>query len=169
MTINFKKLSDKAVLPTRTAYSGAGFNLTAVGLSTEINERGQLVVIYHTGLAIDVPTGYEATLRPMPSIASKTLRMCDAPCAIKGDMTEEITARFISTTDVVPAAYKEGEQFAQLVINKVEDVEFVELVEPEKEYSAATGSQSPSEDKDKSINSETTNQPAAGENAPEEA
>ena len=168
MTINFKKLSEKAVQPVRTANSGAGFNLTVTDITTEINERGQLLIVLHSGLAVEIPEGYEATIRPVLSICGKTLRMCNTPGVVFNN--EEIVARFISTTDVVPAVYNEGEIFAQLVFNKIEDVEFVETVEPVDESSAASGSQSPLEDKDESINSETATEPAAGDtSAPEQA
>ena len=69
-----------------------------------------------------MPEGYEGVIRPMNSICAKTIRMCDAPSVISGSMDDEIVVRFITTTDVVPAVYKEGDQIAQLVINKIEDV-----------------------------------------------
>ena len=169
MTINFKKLSDKAVQPVRTTTSGAGYNLTVAAITTEINERGQLVIVYHTNLGVEVPDGYEGVIRPLATIAAKTLRMCDAPGVITGNIDDEIVVRFVSTTDVIPAVYKEGEQFAQLVFNKIEDVEFVEIVEPVDEDSAATEPQSPSESEGMPINSEPAPEPAAGENAPEQA
>lgn len=169
MTINFKKLSDKAVTPTRATNSGAGYNLTAAEISTEINERGQLVLVYHTNVAVEIPEGYEGVIRPLPSIASKTLRMCGAPSVISGNIDDEITVRFMSSTDVVPAVYKEGEQIAQLVLNKIEDVEFIEIVEPVTEDSAATETQSPSEGEGMPTNSEPAPEQAAGENAPEQA
>ena len=169
MTINFKKLSDKAVTPTRATNSGAGYNLTAAEITTEINERGQLVIVYHTKLGVEIPAGYEGVIRPMPDICAKTLRMCATPCVINNNIDEEIVARFVSTTDVVPAVYKEGEQIAQLVFNKIEDVEFIEIVEPVKEDSAATEPQSPSEGEDMSTNSESAPEQAAGKNTPEQA
>ena len=169
MTINFKKLSDKAVTPTRATNSGAGYNLTAAEITTQINERGQLVIVYHTKLGVEIPEGYEGIIRPMPDVCNKTLRMCNAPCVVSNNIDDEIVARFVSTTDVVPAVYKEGEQIAQLVFNKIEDVEFVEIVEPVTEDSAATEPQSPLEGKDMSINSESAPEQAAGENAPEQA
>ena len=169
MTINFKKLSDKAVQPVRTTTSGAGYNLTVAAITTEINERGQLVIVYHTNLAVEVPEGYEGIIRPLNTISTKTLRMCDAPSVITGSIEDELAVKFVSTTDVIPAVYKEGEQFAQLVFNKIEDVEFIEIVEPVDESSAASGSQSPSESEGMPINSETATEPAAGENAPEQA
>ena len=80
----------------------------------------------------------------------------------------------MSTTDVVPAVYKEGERIAQALIHKVEDTTFVEveqlsetargeggygstgsgkIVEQEK-VSAPTDTQSLPENEDASINSE---------------
>jgi len=172
MTIKFKKLSDKAVQPVRATNSGAGYNLTAIGVSTEVNERGQLILVYHTGLSVEIPDGYEGTLRPAASIPSKTLRMIGAPCSIKGTMDDEIVARFIATTDVIPAVYKEDEQIAQLVINKVEDAEFVEFIDTTEnnESSATEDEQGLPENEDESINPDQTDTVSGdAENSVEEA
>lgn len=168
MTINFKKLSDKAVQPVRATNSGAGYNLTASEIQTEVNERGQIIIAYHTGLAIDMPEGYEGVIRPMNSICAKTIRMCDAPSVISGSMDDEIVVRFITTTDVVPAVYKEGDQIAQLVINKIEDVEFVEFIDTTEE-SAGDGDQSLPEGEGMPTNLDQPNEPSGGEeNIPEQ-
>lgn len=168
MAIKFKKLLDKAVQPVRATNSGAGYNLTAAEVQTEVNERGQIVIAYHTGLAVEMPEGYEGVIRPMNSICAKTIRMCDAPSVISGNMNDEIVVRFITTTDVVPAVYKEGEQIAQLVINKIEDVEFVEFIDTTDE-SAAEDSQSLPETEDASTNSEDEAASGGEENIPEQA
>ena len=169
MTIKFKKLSDKAVQPVRATNSGAGYNLTAAAVSTDVNERGQIVIVYHTNLAVEMPEGYEGVLRPADSLASKTIRMVDAPKVISGNIDDEIVVKFVTTTDVVPAVYKEGEHIAQLVINKIEDVEFVELIDTT-EQSAGEGDQSLPENEDMSTNSDRPNDPSGGEvNIPEEA
>lgn len=169
MTINFKKLSENAVQPVRTANSGAGFNLTALGVQTDINERGQVVLVYHTGIGVEIPEGYEATIRPVPSIVAKTIRMCDAPSLVMGGIDNEICVCFITTTDVVPAVYNNGDIIAQIVFNKIEDHEFVEIVE-EKKTSAGEGDQSLPETEDESTNSDTAEAPSGGEaNIPEEA
>lgn len=166
MIVNFKKLTENAVQPARTAESGAGFNLTATEITTEVNERGQLILVYHTGISVEVPEGYEAIVRPVRSIAGTTLRMINANVIIGEEKDNEVVCRFVSTTDVVPGVYKQGDVFAQLVFNKIEDITLEEL---KQETSAASGSQSLPEDKDESTNSETAQQQAAGENAPEQA
>ena len=169
MTIKFKKLSDKAVQPVRATNSGAGYNLTATAVSTDVNERGQIVIVYHTNLAVEMPEGYEGVLRPADSLASKTIRMVDAPKVISGNIDDEIVVKFVTTTDVVPAVYKEGEYIAQLVINKIEDVEFVEFIDTT-EQSAGEENQSLPENEDMSTNSDESNEPSGGEtNIPEEA
>lgn len=154
MSIKFKKLLDKAVTPTRTTDSGAGYNLTVAQFTTEINERGQLFIVCHSGICVDIPEGYEGYLRPASTICGKTLRMCDTP--VVKDFDTELSARFMTTTDVIPAVYKEGEIFAQLVINKIEDVELIEYIDTTKdEQSASTGSQSLPETEGEPNNSET--------------
>ena len=169
LTIKFKKLSDKAVQPVRATNSGAGYNLTAVYAKTEVNERGQIVIAYHTDLAVEMPEGYEGIIRPTNTISSKTLRMCDAPSVIGGTFEDELVVRFVTTTDVIPAVYKEGEQIAQLVINKIEDVEFVEFIDTT-EQSATEGDQSLPETEGEPTNSESTETVSGGEeNVPEEA
>ena len=170
MTIKFKKVSEKAVQPVRATNSGAGYNLTAVGVTTEVNERGQLVLVYHTGIAVEMPEGFEGILRPANSICAKTLRMLDAPSVVSGNMDDEIVARFITTTDVIPAVYKEGEQIAQLVINKIEDIEFVEFIDTTTEQSATEGEQGLPETEGEPTNPENTETVSGGEeNIPEQA
>ena len=167
MTIKFKKLSDKAVQPVRATNSGAGYNLTAAAISTDVNERGQIVIVYHTNLAVEIPEGYEGIIRPTDSLASKTIRMIDAPKVISGNMDDEIVVKFITTTDVVPAVYREGEQIAQLVINKIEDVEFIEYIDTTQQ-SAADESQSLPEAEGEPNNSETEAASGGEENVPEQ-
>jgi dUTP pyrophosphatase len=175
MTINYKKLDPRAVTPVRATKGSAGYDLTCTRITTEINECGQLVLVYHTDLALEIPEGYEGQLRPRSSISKKSLRMCNAPGTIDSDYRGEVTAKFVSTTDVIPAVYKEGERFCQLVIKKVEDADFVESEElsatergeggygstGENTFSAASGSQSSPENEGEPTNSETATEPAA--------
>lgn len=126
MVIRFKRLSDKAVMPTRATSGSAGYDLTCSRITTEINEVGQVILVYHTDIAVEIPEGYEGQLRNRSSISKKSLRLSTGMSTIDSDYRGEITAKFVVTTDVVPSIFKEGERFAQLVISKVETVDFVE-------------------------------------------
>lgn len=116
MTLKVKRLSEKAVLPVRAHNGDAGYDLTATRITTEINECGQLTLVYHTDIAIELPEGYFAVLVPRSSIANKSLMLTNCIGVIDNGYRGEIMGKFRSTTDVVPAVYKEGERFAQLII-----------------------------------------------------
>lgn len=126
MEIKYKRLSEKAVAPVRAHKSDAGFDLTVSRITTELNECGQLVLVYHTDLAFEIPEGYYGQLMTRSSISKKSLRLTTSSSVIDSGYRGEVTAKFMSTTDVVPAVYQEGERFAQLIILPLPEVEFVE-------------------------------------------
>ena len=177
MVIKFKRLSDKAIAPTKAHSTDAGFDLTCTRITTEINECGQLVLVYHTDLALEIPEGYYGAIVPRSSISKKSLRQCNAPGTVDAGYRGEVTVKMVSTTDVIPSVYKEGERMAQILILPVPDVQFEEsetLSETERGeggygstgnetiYSAATGSQSLPETEGEPTNSETATE-ASGE------
>ena len=129
MEIKFKKLDPRAVAPVRAHSTDAGYDLVATHITTEINECGQLVLVYHTGLALEIPEGYFAMLVPRSSIFKKSLMLTTGASVIDAGYRGEITAKFKTTTDVVPSVYKEGERFAQLLILPVPEVTFTEALE----------------------------------------
>ena len=129
MQLKFKRLSEKAVLPSFAHPTDAGMDLTATHISTEINECGQLTLVYHTDLAVQIPEGYVGFLMPRFSVSKKSLILTNCVGVIDSGCRGEIMGKFRSTTDVIPAVYKEGERFAQLVIIKLADIEPVETDE----------------------------------------
>lgn len=129
MEIKFKKLSDKAAMPVKANSTDAGFDLTVTNITTELNECGQLLIVYHTDLSMEIPEGYFGQIMPRSSIAKKSLRLTNSCGVIDSGYRGEIIAKFIATTDVVPAVYKVGDKFAQLLILPVPDVTFVESEE----------------------------------------
>lgn len=116
MEIKFKRLSDKAIMPIRANEGDAGVDLTATNITQELNECGQLTLVYHTDLAVEIPEGYVGLLFPRSSIANKSLILTNCVGVIDSGYRGEIMGKMRSTTDVVPAIYKPGERFAQLVI-----------------------------------------------------
>lgn len=170
MEIKFKKLDPRAVAPVRAHNTDAGFDLTATRITTEINECGQLILVYHTDLAFEIPEGYFGMLVSRSSVFKKSLMLTNCIGTIDSGYRGEVMGKFRNTTDVIPAVYKEGERFAQLLILPVPDVQMVQsdtLTESERgengygstgnaEISAPEDSQSLPENKDESINSENT-------------
>ena len=129
MEIKFKKLDPRAVAPVRAHKSDAGFDLVATSITTEINECGQLILVYHTGLAVEIPEGYFGMLTPRSSIYKKSLALTNSVGIIDAGYRGEVMAKLKATTDVVPAVYREGDKFAQLLILPIADATFIEALE----------------------------------------
>lgn len=129
MQLKFKKLSDKAVLPSKAHATDAGLDLTCTSINTMVNECGQLLLQYHTDIAVEIPEGYVGLLFPRSSVCKKSLSLTNSVGVIDAGYRGEIMAVFRNTTDVIPAVYKEGERFAQLVIIPIQDVQPIEVEE----------------------------------------
>ena len=180
MTIKYKRLTENEVAPTKAHALDAGLDLTCTGIDTEINECGQLILVYHTGLALEIPEGYFGAIVPRSSISKKSLMQCNHLGVVDSNYRGEVLVKMRTTTDVVPAIYKVGERFAQLLILPVPDVQFEEtdeLTETDRSVngfgstgsSAPTGSQSLPENEGQPTNSETANDGSGGEeNIPEQ-
>ena len=116
MVVKFKRLVDNAIMPIRGTVGSAGIDLTAIQITTETNEVGEVILVYHTGLSVEIPEGYCGLLFMRSSVSKKAISMCNAVGVIDSDYRGEITGKFRTTTNVVPSVYQNGERFAQLVI-----------------------------------------------------
>src|SRR5699024_5645455 len=67
--VGFKRLSSDAVIPTKAHASDSGFDLYAS--EDVIIEPGETVIV-PTGIAIELPPGYEAQVRPRSGVTAKT-------------------------------------------------------------------------------------------------
>lgn len=133
MVLNIKKLREDAIIPEYGTGGSAGLDLTAV--ERQIAPGGGFLK-YHTGLALEIPEGYEGQIRPRSSIAKNTdLILINSPGTIDSDYRGEIIVVFKPIVGVQARTYKPGDRIAQLVINKVEKAEIVvthELSETER-------------------------------------
>ena len=78
MELKFKKLNEKAVLPTRSHSTDAGLDLTTYGFTQEVDASGKLVLVYHTGLAVEIPEGHMGLIFMRSSVANKSLLLTNA-------------------------------------------------------------------------------------------
>ena len=184
MEIKFKKLDPRAVAPVRAHDTDAGFDLTVTRITTEINECGQLILVYHTDLAFEIPEGYMGLFVPRSSIFKKSLSLTNCAGVIDAGYRGEVMGKFRTTTDVIPAVFKEGERFAQLLILPVPEAQMVEAdslsasdrgeggygsTGETNEQSAPMGPEGYPEQKSELTDQQTTNGVAAGQNSPEQA
>lgn len=69
INVGFKRLNDSAIIPTKAHESDSGFDLVAA--KDVIIEPGETKVI-PTGIAVVLPEGYEAQVRPRSGVTSKS-------------------------------------------------------------------------------------------------
>lgn len=124
MEVKFKKLSDKAVLPTKAHKTDAGLDLTCTGIESEVNECGQFILVYHTGLAMEIPDGYVGLIYPRSSICKKSIMQTNSVSVIDSGYRGEVLVKYRNTSgDSIPALYNIGEKIAQLIIMPYPEIE----------------------------------------------
>lgn len=90
MKIKFVKLTENAVIPTKAHPTDAGFDLTAT--SRHFDEHG--AIVYGTGIAVEIPTGYVGLAFPRSSVSKLDLSMANAVGVIDAGYRGEITFKF---------------------------------------------------------------------------
>src|SRR5699024_4557501 len=69
LKVGFKRLSEGATIPTKAHATDSGFDLCAS--EDVIIEPGETVIV-PTGIAVELPEGYEAQVRPRSGVTAKT-------------------------------------------------------------------------------------------------
>ena len=121
------RLDPSAALPTYAKGGDAGADLTTTIDFTLAPGERQLVP---TGIAIALPDGYVALVHPRSGLAIKNgVTVLNAPGTIDAGYRGEISCILINHDPLEPISFKRGDRIAQLVIQKVERANFVELAE----------------------------------------
>lgn len=125
MKVRIKKLHPDAVIPTKAHATDAGFDLTAVAMEYD-NVNG--CIVYHTGLAFEIPQGYVGMLFPRSSIFKKNLLLTNCVGIIDSCYRGEVLAKFkrIAHDPRLSSVYDIGDRVAQLVIMPYPEVDFEE-------------------------------------------
>lgn len=122
MKVRFKKITPSAVIPTKAHPSDAGFDLTA----TSMREDGD-VVVYGTGLAMEIPFGHVGLVFPRSSVYKKDLILTNSVGVVDSGYRGEVLVKFRKTAD--GDKYEVGDRIAQLIIIPYPAIEFEEAEE----------------------------------------
>jgi dUTP pyrophosphatase len=126
MNIKIKKLVEDAIIPKYQTSGSAGFDFHTVEDVTVFPKETKLV---STGLAFEIPEGYELQVRPRSGISLKTkVRISNSPGTIDSDYRGlvSIIVDNISSHGSLPYEIKKGDRIAQGVICKVNQAVFIE-------------------------------------------
>jgi len=148
MQIKIKRVRHNAILPRYATAGAAGMDLhAAIDESIVIPDAGcqDAYVLMHagvrrgdrllhraivpTGIAIELPPGYEAQVRPRSGLAAKHgITVLNAPGTIDADYRGEIKVILVNLGDE-PYIVTPGMRIAQLVVAPVTRVEWNEVDE----------------------------------------
>jgi dUTP pyrophosphatase len=118
---------DGLPLPSRQTAGSAGYDVASAEGDFTLQPLERRLV--RTGLALAIPAGYEAQVRPRSGLAVKHgLTLPNAPATIDSDYRGELMIPMINLGRE-PVAVPRGTRIAQLVFQRVEAVELVEVDE----------------------------------------
>ena len=108
-------------LPVRATDQSAGFDLRAcLGQDLELDQGSRALV--PTGLALALPAGYEAQVRPRSGLALRHgVTLLNSPGTIDADYRGEVGVILINLGQQ-PVTIRHGDRIAQLVIQRLPDV-----------------------------------------------
>ncbi|MFO7568901.1 MAG: dUTP diphosphatase [Smithellaceae bacterium] len=120
ITVHIQKMtgSEDIPLPAYMTEQAAGMDIYAAVTSDEVIFPGERKKI-PTGIAIALPEGYEAQIRPRSGLAiHQGITLLNSPGTIDADYRGEI-ALIVINHGQVPFAVQRGMRLAQMVIQKV--------------------------------------------------
>ena len=114
-SMGFKKLHKNAQMPTYGTTGSACMDLYVV---EDYYIKSGYVVLMRTGLAFEVPYGYEIQIRPRSSAVKNQLLILNTPGTVDSDYRGEVRigVKNISNTGV---SVKTGDRVAQMALKEV--------------------------------------------------
>ena len=115
-------------LPMYMTRGSAGMDLYA-NVNNEVVVNEGTIKLIPTGISIELPIGFEAQIRPRSGLALRYgISFVNTPGTVDSDYRGEINVIIINFGDN-PFIIKRGDRIAQMVINKIESPEVVEVDE----------------------------------------
>lgn len=128
LDVKIMKLVEEAVIPQYSLEGDAGLDLTAI--HRNYDEYGNIV--YHTGIAIEIPKGYVGLLFPRSSISKKQQFLTNGVGVIDSNYRGELMLKFKPTVQghskvesLFDEMYEIGEKIGQLIIMPYPLINFI--------------------------------------------
>jgi len=128
VVIKVKKLHPQAVVPAYMTEHAAGMDLCTVIETPVVLAPGERTLL-PTGLAMEIPPGFEGQVRPRSGLAlKKGITLVNSPGTIDADYRGEIGVIIINH-GLEPVEFLPGDRVAQLIIAPVTQATLVEADE----------------------------------------
>lgn len=118
-TVRVQLLREGARLPVRATENATGFDLFAC-TGGETIRLGQRPTLVPTGIAIEVPPGFDAQVRPRSGLAKSGV-LCTYG-TIDADYRGELLVALYTLAPEIEHEVHDGDRIAQLVISRLADI-----------------------------------------------
>jgi dUTP diphosphatase len=127
-SLKIKRLRPDARLPRRATPGSTGFDLFAcIGGDSKIMLVGTQPRLIPTGIAIEVPRGYDVQIRPRSGLSAKGVGVTFG--TIDSDYRGEILITMYLFNPNATFEIKHGDRIAQMVVGTIADLPLVEVEE----------------------------------------
>ena len=124
VSIAIKKVVPHATLPKRMSQHAAGYDLYSANETTQPLHPREIALV-PTGIALSIPHGYEAQIRPRSGLAANYgIGVLNSPGTIDSDYRGEIKVILFNAGDKT-FQLEPGTRIAQMVISQVNEIEFL--------------------------------------------
>lgn len=125
MQVLISRLDPDVALPSYAHPGDAGADLvTTSDVRIAPGER----VVVGTGVAVALPEGYAGFVHPRSGLAARTgLSIVNAPGTVDSGYRGEIRVCLVNLDPREPIVLRRGDRIAQLVVQRVERADFVEV------------------------------------------
>lgn len=136
LLVKFKKLCNEATTPEYKTKDAAGLDVSS---SVDLVIKSGKFAAVSTGLAMELPRGYEAQIRPRSGLAAKNgVTVLNSPGTIDADYRGEVKILLINHGEK-DFEIKAGDRIAQMVISAVEQAKVVVVTEELSDTDRGTG------------------------------
>jgi dUTP pyrophosphatase len=126
MELRIVRLDRDLPLPTSAHPGDAGYDLYAREAVELAPAGGRSAVA--TGIAIALPPGYAGFVQPRSGLALRNGVTClNTPGLIDAGYRDEVRVILVNLDPVAPFSVQRGDRIAQLVVQRVETVEWLEV------------------------------------------
>jgi dUTP pyrophosphatase len=122
--LKVKLLREGAALPKRATSGSSGYDLYACIEGGGHIELGQDVTLVPTGIAVEIPAGYDLQVRPRSGLGSRGVNVVFG--TIDSDYRGELLVSMYTFGSRASYRVNNGDRIAQLVVSRLADLDVVE-------------------------------------------
>jgi len=123
--VSVKRLVEEAILPFKATVGSAFWDISA---KEDTSLKSNLVTPVPTGLAFEVPSGYEIEIRPRSGLSLHKILIANSPGTLDSDYRGELKVPLLNLGNK-DYLIRKGDRVAQIGVRPIPEINFREVSE----------------------------------------